>query len=183
MEDPRVKWLYLPITVILIALVLAAAFTGEESSGPVPEGRSPARPGQALVAIGDVTGTGFPHGTIDTITFRVGLASGGKSVVMENLSLIYADAVRTETLQPVVGLRGHPPPGAWGVIDVKNEEATPNNRLEYDEEFVIQINPKAPLVPGQFITIILDPPLGTPLTLRRVAPPTILGGDNILAAV
>jgi archaellin len=178
-----VKWQYLLVTVILIAMVCAPACTDEETSGPAPEARSPIQPGQVMVAIGDVTGNGTPRGTIDTITFRVGLAAGGKSVKMENVSIVYADAVRMETLRPVAGLRGYPPPGSWGVIEVKNEEGTPNNRLEYDEEFVIQINPKAPLVPRQFIMIVVEPPSGTSLTLRRVTPPAILGGKNILAAL
>ena len=38
----------------------------------------------------------------------------------------------------------------------------PNNRLEYEEKFVIRINPKAPLVPRQLITIIVKPPPGPP---------------------
>jgi hypothetical protein len=176
-----VKWQYILVTVILILMVCIAACTDDET--PVSEERSPANPGQALVAIGDVTGNGIQGGLIDTITFKVGLAPGEKPVNMENLSIVYADAVRSETLKPAVGLRGDPPQGFWGVIEVKNEEGIVNNQLEYDEEFVIRINPKAPLVPRQFIMIVVEPPSGKPLTLRRVAPPTILEGNNILAAL
>lgn len=178
-----VKWQYFLVTVILIVMVCATACTYEETSGLALEARSPAKPGQVMVAIGEVTGSGIPGGWIDNITFKVGLAPGAKSVNMQNVSIVYADAVRTETLIPIVGLRGYPLQGSWGVIEVKNEESTPNNRLEYDEEFVIQINPKAPLVPRQFIMIVVEPPSGTFLTLRRIAPPTILGGNNILAAL
>ena len=173
------KWQYLFVTVVLIAMVCATACTGEETPGP--ERRSPASPGQVLVAIGDVTGTGIPRGWIDTITFKVGRAPGAPPVPMENLTIIYADAVRSETLEAVAGIRGSPPQGSWGVIEVKNEEAAPDNLLEYDEEFVIQINPLAPLVPRQFIRIVVGHPSGTALTLNRVAPASILGGDTILA--
>lgn len=183
LENLSVKWQYLLLTVALIIVVCTTACTYEETSGPLQEARSPARPGQVMVVIGDVTGNGIPRGWIDNITFKVGLAPGAKSVNMQNVSIIYADAVRTETLLPIIGLRGYPPQGSWGVIEVKNEESTPNNRLEYDEEFVIQINPKAPLVPRQYIMIVVEPPAGTPMTLRRMAPPAILGGNNVLAAL
>jgi hypothetical protein len=169
------------MAVILILTVCISACTDDEL--PPPEARSPANPGQPLLAIGDVTGTGIPGGLIDTITFKVGLAPGAKSVNMGNLSIVYADAIRSETLKPVVGLRGNPPQGFWGVIEVKNEEGIANNQLEYDEEFVIRINPKAPLVPQQFIMIVVEPPSGTDLTLRRIAPPMIPEGNNILAAL
>jgi archaeal flagellin FlaB len=176
-----VKWQYLQLTAILILMVCATACINDEA--PPPEARSPANPGQAMVAIGDVTGNGIPGGLIDTITFTVGLAPGAKPVNMENLSIIYADAVRSETLKAVAGLRGNPPQGFWGVIEVKNPEGISNNLLEFDEEFVIRINPKAPLVPGQFIMVVVEPPSGRPLTLRRVSPPAILEGNNILTAM
>ncbi|MGB9175767.1 MAG: hypothetical protein WCB46_03410 [Methanoregula sp.] len=175
------KWQYLLLTGILILMIYATACTDNET--PAPEGRSPANPGQVMVAIGDVTGNGIPGGLIDTVTFKVGLAPGAKPVNMENISIVYADAIRSETLKPVAGLRGNPPQGSWGVPEVKNEEGISNNQLEYDEEFVIRINPKAPLVPGQFIMIVVEPPSGTSLTLRRVAPATIREGNNILAAL
>ena len=177
------KLQYLLVTMILIALVCATACTEEETSGPAWEARSPARPGQLMVAIGDVTGTGIPGGLIDTITFKVGLAPNATSVRMENVSIVYADAVRSETLTPVAGIRGNPPQGSWGVVEVKDEEGTPNTRLEYDEQFVIRLNPKAPLVPRQLIMIVVQPPSGPPLTLRRVAPATVVGGDAVLPAL
>lgn len=180
---PGVKWQHLLVIVMLIAMVCATACTGEDTSVPAPEARSLAKPGQVLVAVGEVTGNGTPRGWIDTITFKVVLVPGAKFVNMENLSIVYADAVRSETMRPIAGIRGYPPQGSWGVIEVKNEEGAPDNRLEYDEEFVLQINPKAPLMPRQFIMIIVEPPSGTPLTLRRITPPAILGGNTILAAL
>jgi archaellin len=176
-----VKWQYFLLTVVLVLMACIAGCTDDEI--PPPEARSPANPGQAMVAIGDVTGTGIPGGLIDTITFKVGLAPGAKPVNMENLTIVYADAIRSETLKPVAGLRGNPPQGSWGVVEVKNEEGIANNQLEYDEEFVIRLNPKAPLVPRQFIMIAIEPPSGKSLTLRRVAPSTIFEGNNILAAL
>ncbi len=85
---------------ILIAAVLAAGCTDEGTPGPVPETTGPILPGQVLYSIGEVTGDGIPGGTIDTITFKVGLAPGEKPVTMENISLVYADAIRTETPNP-----------------------------------------------------------------------------------
>jgi hypothetical protein len=102
---------------------------------------------------------------------------------MENISIVYADAIRTESLEPVKSYRGDPLQGSWGILEVMNEIGNPNNRLEYEEQFVIRINPKAPLVPRQFITIIIRPPSGTSLTIRRVSPPTIIQENNILTLI
>ncbi len=169
--------------VILIAAVLAAGCTDEESPGMEPSSGSAVLPGQVLVNIGDVTGDGIPQGTIDTITFTIGLAPGEKTVNMENISVVYADAVRSESLIPVEGFRTDPPQGYWGILEVQNEVGNTNNRLEYEERFVIRINPRAPLVPQQFITIIVKPPSGPPLTIRRISPPTIIKENNILIPI
>lgn len=175
------KWHPLLLIVILIVAVLAAACTGEETPAPPPEpGWGPVQPGQVMNIYGDVTGDGIPRGTIDTITFTVGLVPGAKQVNMENITVVYADAIRTESLVPVVGFRGDPPLGSWGILEVQDEVGAPNNRLEYEEKFKIRINPKAPLVPRQLITIIVKPPAGTSLTIRRVSPPTIIKENNIL---
>lgn len=183
------KWHSLLLTVILMACLLAAGCTDEGSTapGPAPPGAA-LRPGQVLQAFGDVTGEGqlgsnLVSGTIDTITFTMGLAPGAKSINMENISIVYADAIRTETLVPVDGYRGDPPQGSWGLLSVINEIGRPNNRLEDQEQFVIRINPKAPLVPRQLMTISIKGPTGTPLTIRRVSPSTITKDDNILSPV
>jgi hypothetical protein len=178
-----VKWQSLLVIGILIAAALAAGCTDEEQPVPVQPAPAGVQPGQVMYLIGDVKGDGIPRGTIDTITFTVGLVPKEKPVNMENVSIVYADAVRTETLVPVQGFRGDPPAGAWGILEVQNELASPNNRLEYEERFVIRINPKAPLVPRQLITIIVKPPSGTSLTIRRVSPPTIIKENNILSPV
>jgi archaellin len=113
------------------------------------------------------------------ITFSVGLLNTSKSVDMEQLAIVYADAIRTETRYPVEGFHGDPPKGFWSIIRVENEIGNPNNRMDNEERFVMRINPKAPLVPRQVITIDIKPQNGRSLTIRRVAPPTILA-DNIL---
>ena len=177
------KWQFLLLTGILIAAVLIAGCTDEGPPGPPPDTINPIQPGQILYAIGEVTGDGIPGGTIDTITFTVGLAPGEKPVNMENISIVYADAIRTETLVPVNGYRGDPSEGGWGVVNVTNEIGNPNNRLEDKEQFVIRIDPKAPLVPRQYISIVIKPPSGAPLIIRRVSPPTIIKENNILAPV
>jgi len=168
---------------ILIAAVLATGCTDEEKPGPVLPPADAILPGQVLVNIGNVTGNGIPRGTIDTITFTVGLVPGEKSVNVENISIVYADAIRTESLVPVEGFYGDPPQGSWGILEVQNEVGNPNNRLEFEERLVIRINPKAPLVPQQFITIIVKPPSGIPLTIRRVSPPTIIRENNLLTPI
>ncbi len=175
-----VKWLPALVVVILITSVLAAGCFEEGIPTPVLPVADAVLPGQVIVNIGNVTGEGIPRGTIDTIAFTIGLVPGEKSVNMENISIIYADAIRTESLMPVDGFRGDPPQGSWGILEVQNEVGTPNNRLEYEERFIIRINPKAPLVPLQFITIIIKTSSGTPLTIRRVSPPTIIKENNVL---
>ncbi len=178
-------WHGIFLTVVLILAILTAGCT-ESPPGNLPPAMStqpvPADtvlPGQILQIFGDVTGQGIPGGTIDNITFAVGLADVHNSVDMEQIGIVYADAIRTETLHPVDGYYGDPPRGFWGIIRVENQVGSPNNRLDNMERFVIRINPTAPLVPRQVITIDIKPPGGRSLTIRRVAPPTILA-DNIL---
>jgi hypothetical protein len=178
-----VKRLSLLVMVILITAVLAAGCTDEEIPGPVLPETDAVLPGQVLVNTGDVTGNGIPRGTIDTITFTIGLVPGEKSVNLENISVVYADAIRTESLIPVEGFRGDPPQGSWGILEVQNEVGSPNNRLEFEERLVIRINPKAPLVPRQYITIIVQTPSGTPLSIRRISPPAIIKENNILTPI
>jgi len=175
------------LTIVLILLIFTAGCTDtSEDMPPLPTmstlpplpGSNP-QVGQILQNFGDVAGQGIPGGTIDTITFTVGLINSSKSVDMEQLAIVYADAIRTESLYPVEGFHGDPPKGYWSIISVENEIGNPNNRLDNEERFVIRINPKAPLVPGQMITIDVKPPNGRSLTIRRFAPPTIQA-DNIL---
>jgi len=173
------------LSLVFILLILSAGCIDTSSESP-PVPMSTLRvPGvlpndtPLLQIFGDVTGKGIPGGTIDNITFTVGLTDVHKSVDMERLAIVYADAIRTETLRPVDGFHGDPPKGYWGIVRVENETGNPNNRLDFEERFTITINPKAPLVPGQFITIDIKPPNGRSLTIRQVAPPTIQA-DNIL---
>ncbi|MCK9581258.1 MAG: flagellin [Methanoregula sp.] len=177
------KWQYLFLAVILSATILAAGCTDEEPQSTVQTVSAPVVSGQVLYVVGDVTGDGIPRGTIDTITITVGLAPGEPPVNMEEISIVYADAIRTETLIPVEGFHGNPPQGTWGILGVNGELGGSNNRLEYEEQFVIRINPKAPLVPRQLITVIIKPPEGSSLTIRRISPPTIIKENNILSPV
>jgi archaellin len=175
---------YIFLTTVLILLILTAGCSDTFTDVPPepPLSTLPVagnNPQEILQSFGEVTGLGIPGGTIDTITFTVGLVDSHKSVDMEQLSIVYADAIRTETLRPVEGFHGDPPKGFWGIIRVENEVGSPNNRLDNEERFVIRINPKAPLVPRQIITIEIKPPIGHSLTIRRVAPPAIQE-DNIL---
>ena len=173
------------LTLMLISGVLAAGCLGEDTSAPVPAPTNPQgnlQPGQVLQVFGDVTGLGIPHGTVDTITFTVGLVPEIKSMDMEELVIVYADAIRTETLTPIEGFRGNPPPGSWGILSVQNEVGDPNNRISYEEKFVIRINPKAPIVPNQVITILLKPPTGNPTSIRRITPTTIIA-ENLLPPI
>lgn len=170
-------------------LVTAVVFCGcTEESAPPPVPVVTYAPGQVLYETGIVTGQGIlggelATGTIDTITFTIGLVPGAGSVDMEQLTIVYADAVRSETLIPVQGYRGSPPQGSWGILEVEGEIGDVNNRLDDKELFVIRINPRAPLVPRQLITIGVKPPAGPPVTLRRVSPPTIMAENNVLAPV
>jgi len=177
---------YVFLMIVLILLILVAGCTDTSTEGtPLPAMSTLPVPGnnpqevQILKSIGNVTGQGIPGGTIDTITFTVGLIDSHKSVDMEQLAIVYADAIRTETLRPVDGFHGDPPKGFWSITRVENEVGDPNNRLDNEEQFVIRINPRAPLVPRQMITIDIKPPNGHSLTIRRVAPATIQE-DNIL---
>ena len=188
------KWYYLILVSVLIMSILAAGCTGDDTVSPAPAKVSvpPAPPGssqegQTLRSIGEVTGggittKGIPLGTIDFVTFTVGLVPGAKSVDMDKIVIIYADAIRTETLEPVDGYHGNPPDGSWGILDVQNEVGSPNNRLEYEELYVIRANPKAPIVPNQVITILVKPQEGPALSIRRVAP-AIINEENVLPVV
>jgi len=123
---------------------------------------------------------GVPRGTIDTITFTIGLAPGISFLDLSSLTIVYADAVRTEILTPVAGFRGDPPQGSWGIIAAPNELGNPNMRLDYNEQFTIRINPKAPVVPNQIVTISVKPGEGKPLVFRLIAPSSIGEDVNIL---
>jgi hypothetical protein len=179
------KWHFILLTFVLISGILAAGCLGEEAPPPVPEAVSPQgnlQPGQVLQVFGDVTGLGIPRGTIDTITFTVGLNPAIKSMDMDKLVIVYADAIRTETLKPIEGFRGNPPQGSWGILSVENEIGDPNNRISYEEQFVIRVNPKAPIVPNQIITLILKTPTGNPTSIRGITP-AMIQADNILQPV
>jgi hypothetical protein len=169
---------YIFLTIVLILLILTAGCSDTSTEAP-PLPTLSTLPVPILQIFGDVTGLGIPGGTIDIITLTVGLIDSHKSVDMEQLAIVYADAIRTETLRPVEGYYGDPPKGFWSITRVENEVGGPNNRLDNEERFVIRINPKAPLVPRQIITIEIKPPNGHALSIRRVAPPTIQA-DNIL---
>lgn len=165
---------------MLVVVLLAAGCTDEAPPGPPLSSVDAVLPGQVLVTSGDVTGDGIAGGTIDTITFTVGLVPGAKPVDMEKISIVYADTIKTETLVPVEGFRGDPPRGAWAILSVNNQVGDDNNRLEDQEQFVIRINPWAYLPAKRLVTIVVRTPAGTPLTIRRFAPPTILKENNIL---
>lgn len=172
------------LALFLICCVISAGCITDDTSAA--GGQGPPQDGEVIQPAGDVTGQGVilqgvPRGTIDTITFAIGLAPPGmKTVNMTNLTIAYADAVRTEILLPVEGYRGNPPPGYWGIIGVVNEAGNNNLRLEFEEQFIIRINPKAAIVPNQVITISVRPGEGKPLIMRRVAPSPIVEKDNIL---
>jgi len=176
---------YILLTLVLISGILAAGCLGEDSPPPAlaevnPQGNL--QPGQVLQVFGDVVGLGIPRGTIDTITYTVGLNPEIKTMDMDGLVIVYADAIRTETLKPIEGLRGDPPQGSWGILSVQNEISEPNNRISYEERFVIRINPKAPIVPNQIITTIFKPPTGNPTSIRCIMPATIQA-ENVLQRV
>lgn len=173
------------LALFLILCGLLAGCISEDTPAVVPAGGSIRQPGVLIQSVGDVTGhgvilQGVPRGTIDTITFTIGLAPGVNTVDLNNLTIVYADALRTEIFVPVAGYRGNPLPGNWGIIDTLNEAGNPNMRLDFEEQVVIRINPKAPVVPNQVITISIKPSEGKPVMIRCVAPSTILEKDNIL---
>ena len=176
---------YILLTLVLISGILAGGCLGEDSPPPAlaevnPQGNL--QPGQVLQVFGDVVGLGIPRGTIDTITYTIGLNPEIKTMDMDGLVIVYADAIRTETLKPIEGLRGDPPQGSWGILSVQNEISEPNNRISYEERFVIRINPKAPIVPNQIITTIFKPPTGNPTSIRCIMPATIQA-ENVLQRV
>jgi archaellin len=179
------KWHFIFLTLILVFSIISAGCLGDDTSVPVPAATNPQgnfQPGQVLQVFGDITGQGIPHGTVDTITFTIGLNTDIKSMDMEELVIVYADAIRTETFTPVEGFRGNPPSGSWGIMSVQNEVGEPNNRISYEEQFVIRVNPKAPIVPNQVITILLKPPTGKSTSIRRITPTTIQA-ENLLSSL
>jgi hypothetical protein len=175
--------LSLPVIGLLIAAILMAGCTDTSDNVPDLPPAEVVLPGQTMELNGFVTGDGIAGGTIDTITFTIELVPGAKPVNMENVTIIYADTIKTETLIPVQGYRGNPPQGCWGILNVIDEVGTTNNRLEDTEKFVIRINPRSYLPANRMVTIVLRPPVGTPLTIRRVAPSTIVAVNNVLPAM
>ena len=178
----------LVISVLLLLILAAGCFDTSTDSLPMPTmstlpipGVTP-HPAQVLQSNGDVTGQGTQGGIIDTITFTISLTDLSKSVDIKHLGIIYADVIRTETILPVDGYWGEPPQGRWSIVRVVNELGGPNNLLEKEEQFVIRVNPKAPIVPTQLITILLKPAEGNSLAIRRTAPKTIRA-ENILSPV
>jgi archaellin len=176
------------LVLFLVSSVFLAGCISGDTPAPAPVGGSIPQEGVLIRNFGDITGQGVilegvPRGTIDTITFAIGLAPGVKTVDLTNTTIVYADAVRTEILTPVDGYRGDPPQGYWGIIDTVNEAGNPNMRLDFDEQFVIRINPEAAVVPNQIITISVKPSEGKPLVIRHVAPSVIYENDNILPSL
>jgi archaellin len=176
------------LSLFLIACIIASGCTDDEPPAPAPVAGIHAQPGSLIRIIGNVTGQGVvlqgvPRGTIDTITFAIGLAPGTKTLDLENMTIAYADAVRTEIIRPVEGYRGDPPAGYWGVVGTFNEMGTPNMRLDYDEQLIIRVNPRAPVVSDQVFTISIKPVEGKPLLIRLVAPATIDENDNLLRGI
>ena len=168
---------------LTVGVLLAAGCTGDNTPSPV-DGGVP-EPDVLIQNTGNVTGQGVilpgvPRGTIDTITFTIGLAPGAKTVDLNNMSIVYTDAVRTESFLPVGGYRGNPPPGYWGIVETIHEVGAPNIRMDFEEQFVIRINPRAAVVPNQVIMISVKPAASKPMVLRRYAPSTITEGDNLL---
>jgi|WetSurMetagenome_2_1015567.scaffolds.fasta_scaffold22068_5 archaellin len=183
------EWFAFPVIfIIVLSILTAGCFTTSTDTPPVPTMSTLPIPGvtsnppQILRSIGEVIGQGTPGGIIDTITVTVGLSDLSKPINMEKMRVMYSDVVRTETIQPVTGFWGEPPQGYWSIIRVENETGGPNNLLEPGEQFVIRVNPKAPIVPTQLITIQLIPAGGTPIAIRRVSPKTIRA-ENILDPV
>ena len=174
-------------SVLIIALVLSAGCTSTDNPAPRPTPVSTVLPGQLLQGVGEVTGQGLvpqgvPRAIIDSITFTIRLTPGTKSIDLNNLTIVYADAIRTQTLISVEGLRGDPPRGAWGILSITHQAGNPNDRLEFDEQATIRINPPAAVVPGQLVTIVVKPKEGPGLTLRRLVPATVMTGENNLPA-
>jgi hypothetical protein len=183
------EWFTVPVIFIMVLSILTTGcFTTNTEPPPLPTMSTlpipgvTSNPAQILRSTGEVIGQGTPGGIIDTVTFAVSLSDLSKSINMEKLRVIYSDVVRTESLLPVEGYWGEPPQGYWSIIRVENETGGPNNLLESGEQFVIRVNPKAPIVPTQLITIQLIPAGGTPLAIRRVAPKTIRA-ENIFDPV
>jgi archaellin len=174
--------------ILALFLIVCGFSTGcisEDTPSGVPGGGNTRQPGVVAQTIGNITGQGVilqgvPRGTIDTITFTIVLAPGANTVDLRTLTIVYSDAVRTEIFTPVAGYRGSPPPSSWGILGTLKEAGNPNMRMEFEEQVVIRINPKAPVVPNQVITISVKPEEGKPVVIRCVAPSTILENDNII---
>jgi len=182
---PRAAWRALLPAGVLVLAVLLAGCTGTSSGTVSPPPTPTFAPGQVLQVIGDVTGNGFmltgvPRGTIDTVTFTIGLVPGIQAVNLDNLTVIFVDAVHTTTLGPVDNLTGTPGKGQWGIVAFKNQPGKPNHRLDFDKEAVISVGLKDYLVPGELFTIVVKPAEGKALSITRVAPHQIAAGDNVL---
>src|SRR5208337_1338629 len=84
---------------LIITFIFTAGCTITGTQGSQTAQASAFPPGQILQSIGDVTGQGLippgvPRVVINTVTFTIGLTPGTKSVDLDNLTIIYADAVK-----------------------------------------------------------------------------------------
>jgi len=176
------------IALILCACIIVAGCTDEDTPPPppAPVSGSGAQPGALIRTFGNITGQGVilqgvPRGTIDTVTFSLGLAPGIKTLDLNGTTIAYADSVRTEILTPVQGYFGNPPPGSWGIIDIADQLGGERNmRIDFEEKFVVRINPKVPIIPDQVFTISVRPPEGRLLMIRLIAPAEIGEQDNVI---
>lgn len=173
------------LILVLILAIVSAGCTEDQPPAPPPPSGAASQPGSLVRTFGNITGQGVilqgvPRGTIDTITFTLGLVPGTRSLDMNGTTIAYADSVRTEILTPVEGYFGEPPAGYWGITDTVNELGIRNLRLDYEEQFVVRINPKAPVIGDQVFTLSIRPPEGRPLLIRLIAPPVIQEQENTL---
>lgn len=178
---------WLTLTLVLAFCIISTGCTDEDTPPPTPApvGGGGAQPGALIQTFGNITGQGVilqgvPRGTIDTVTFTLGLVQGTKTVDLNGTTIAYADAERTEILTPVAGYFGNPPPGSWGIIDTVSQLGERNMKMDYEERFVIRTNPKIPITSEEVFTISVRPPQGRPLLIRLAAPAEIGEQDNIL---
>jgi len=185
-RDRSTGWYRSLIPVCLLAAAIVMAGCAGTASQAVTATVTPAfAPGQLLQLAGDVTGNGFmppgvPRGTIDTVTFAISVVPGVRGINLDNLTVIYADAIRTTTLTPVKGLNGTPEPGQWGITGFINPYGPATHRLDLDKQAIITVSLKNYIVPNQLFRLVVKPAEGQALTITRVAPGRIVAGVNIL---
>ncbi len=123
---------------------------------------------------GEIYGISTNSETIDMVNFSVSLAPGGEPIDFDKVSITYSNETHLETLTPVAGLQStSTTPGTWAITRIGGDVGSSNNLLEKGEQFSISVHPVKGTPKYTVLTVEIKPGSGSPISIRRTAPPAI----------